>query len=158
MSIFKRLRKNTAEKQARKLNRELATALPEPVTEKMNVNPFVDLYFQTHAEKYDNQVYTEMWEDYRGRAELGKEKYGTYLMTNNGRHPPFGPFKDAYEEALDGIAYTTQGMLENQKDSPAYRAFNHMREMFMGAAFIAKLNMKVLEELHAKENEGSQSL
>jgi hypothetical protein len=46
--------------------------------------------------------------DLRVRAEMGKAKYNTYLMTNNGRDA----IQDAYQEALDLIMYVTQADME----------------------------------------------
>lgn len=47
-------------------------------------------------------------EDLTQRAEAGKQKYGTYLMTNNGRDPLI----DAYQEALDLVMYLRQAIEE----------------------------------------------
>jgi hypothetical protein len=46
--------------------------------------------------------------DIRERAETGKEKYGCYLQTNNGRDALW----DAYQEALDLVMYLRQVLLE----------------------------------------------
>lgn len=40
----------------------------------------------------------------RARAELGKERYGTYLQAGNGRDPAL----DLYEELLDAALYAKQ--------------------------------------------------
>jgi len=48
--------------------------------------------------------------DIRERAEAGKEKYGTYLETNNGRSPLW----DAYQEVLDLAMYLRQAILEQE--------------------------------------------
>ena len=53
-------------------------------------------------------VYLSVVEDMRQRAELGRERYGTYLRTNNGRDA----LRDAYEEALDLCMYLKQMMME----------------------------------------------
>jgi hypothetical protein len=45
------------------------------------------------------------------RANFGKEKYGTYLRTNNGRDA----LMDAYQEALDLVMYLKQIILERNK-------------------------------------------
>lgn len=50
--------------------------------------------------------------DIRERAEAGKQKYGTYLETNNGRDPLW----DAYQEAVDLVMYLRQALLE--RDQP----------------------------------------
>jgi hypothetical protein len=46
--------------------------------------------------------------DIRERAEMGKQKYGTYLETHNGRDALW----DAYQEALDLVMYLRQAILE----------------------------------------------
>lgn len=46
--------------------------------------------------------------DLEDRAKFGKEKYGTYLMTNNGRNA----LMDAYQEALDLVMYLRQALYE----------------------------------------------
>ena len=50
--------------------------------------------------------------DLVARAEFGKAKYGTYLMTDNGRDA----LMDAYQELLDGLMYLRQHELEQHKD------------------------------------------
>ena len=119
----------------------------------INVNPYVYEYFIRLGRHYGSDTYSQILEDYRERMEVGFKKYHTYLMTHNRRHLPAGPFQDAYEEALDGVAYSIQGMLETGQNHPQYRAYLHMRELFGAAAFIAKLNIEALESAHAKENE-----
>lgn len=46
--------------------------------------------------------------DLRDRAEVGKEKYGTYLRANNGRNS----LMDAYQEVLDLAMYLRQLIYE----------------------------------------------
>lgn len=46
--------------------------------------------------------------DLKARAETGKEKYGMYLETFNGRDALW----DAYQEALDLVMYLRQKILE----------------------------------------------
>ena len=46
--------------------------------------------------------------DIRERIELGRQRYGTYLRTHNGLDAE----QDAYEELIDAVLYTKQGMLE----------------------------------------------
>lgn len=48
--------------------------------------------------------------DIRQRMELGKQRYGTYLETHNGRDA----LQDAYDEKLDDVFYTKQYMLERE--------------------------------------------
>ena len=44
------------------------------------------------------------------RIQFGKDKYGTTLMTHNGRDA----FQDFLEEMLDGVQYISQCVLEGQ--------------------------------------------
>lgn len=46
--------------------------------------------------------------DIRQRMEVGKERYGTYLQTHNGRDA----LQDAYEEAMDLCMYLKQAIME----------------------------------------------
>lgn len=48
--------------------------------------------------------------DLKSRAEMGKQKYGHYLETDNGRNA----LQDAYEEALDMCMYLKQKLLEEE--------------------------------------------
>ena len=48
--------------------------------------------------------------DLKSRAEMGKQKYGHYLETDNGRNA----LQDAYEEALDMCMYLKQKLLEDE--------------------------------------------
>lgn len=47
-------------------------------------------------------------EDMRARDQLGRERYGTPLQAGNGRDA----LRDAYEEALDLVAYLRQAIEE----------------------------------------------
>lgn len=49
--------------------------------------------------------------DIRERAESGKQKYGTYLQTHNGRNPLW----DAYQESIDLVMYLRQALLEQEE-------------------------------------------
>lgn len=49
-------------------------------------------------------------EDIKSRAEMGKEKYGTYLRTYNGRDALW----DCYQEAIDLVMYLRQRLLEEE--------------------------------------------
>lgn len=51
--------------------------------------------------------------DIKERAEVGKNKYGGYLKTNNGRSSLW----DAYQEALDLVMYLRQLILETVEKS-----------------------------------------
>jgi len=59
--------------------------------------------------KEGNQVVVDVvLADIRERAEAGREKYGTYLKTDNGRDA----LMDAYQEAIDLVMYLCQAILE----------------------------------------------
>lgn len=46
------------------------------------------------------------------RAEMGRESYGMYLSTHNGRNA----YIDAYQEALDLVMYLGQAYLEEEEE------------------------------------------
>ena len=48
--------------------------------------------------------------DIQSRAEMGREKYGTYLRTDNGRDA----LMDAYQEAIDLVMYLGQALMERE--------------------------------------------
>ena len=48
--------------------------------------------------------------DIQARVEAGEAKYGTKLMTYNGRDPLW----DAYQEAIDLVMYLRQAILERE--------------------------------------------
>ena len=54
--------------------------------------------------------------DFAERAESGREKYGTYLMTGNGRDALW----DAYQEAIDLVVYLRQELME--REDAVYKA------------------------------------
>lgn len=53
--------------------------------------------------------------DLKARAEMGRNKYGHYLETNNGRNS----LQDAYEECLDLCMYLKQRLLEDHTNDTA---------------------------------------
>lgn len=53
-------------------------------------------------------VWPHVIRDIEERVEKGRERYGTELMTRNGRDPLI----DAYQEALDLVLYLRQAILE----------------------------------------------
>jgi nucleoside phosphorylase len=57
-----------------------------------------------------SKVLDYVMSDLAQRAEMGTEKYGTYLMTQNGRDPLW----DAYQEVLDLAMYLRQEILERR--------------------------------------------
>jgi len=52
-------------------------------------------------------------EDLERRAEVGRDKYGQYLRSDNGRDPAV----DAYQEALDLLVYLRQMKEENVEEA-----------------------------------------
>lgn len=50
--------------------------------------------------------------DIQDRIDAGEKKYGTKLMTNNGRNALW----DAYQEAIDLVMYLRQEILEREED------------------------------------------
>ncbi len=68
------------------------------------------------------KVLDEVLKDLTLRAETGKEKYGTYLRTNNGRDA----LVDLYQELLDGCMYLKQKLMEeDQKKGETMWVFCH---------------------------------
>lgn len=72
---------------------------------------------KTNASKYQPKptgngivVVDQVIADIKERADFGKNKYGTYLKTNNGRNALW----DAYQEAIDLVMYLRQKLLEEQ--------------------------------------------
>lgn len=66
-----------------------STNQPDPKPGKLNVLDFV-------------------LQDIQSRSDMGKAKYGTRLLTHNGREALW----DAYQEALDMVMYLRQALLE----------------------------------------------
>lgn len=56
--------------------------------------------------------FPEVAADLEARVQWGASKYGTRLKTHNGRNA----LMDAYQEALDGLNYSTQAHLEGLCD------------------------------------------
>lgn len=56
-------------------------------------------------------VLLEVINNLRERAEMGYAKYGTYLMTHNGRKPLW----DGYQEILDFVMYLRQYLMEQEQ-------------------------------------------
>lgn len=55
-------------------------------------------------------------EDLTSRAEAGREKYGTFLRTKNGRRA----IVDMYQELMDSLMYAQQARLEGDKETGAF--------------------------------------
>lgn len=63
---------------------------------------------------------TSIIADLEYRAEVGLDKYGTYLSTENGR----SAIIDLYEELLDALMYATQRYMETESDQDMLNAEN----------------------------------
>lgn len=111
------------------------------------VFPIVQSYLGHQTKIFDNETYKRISEDFMGRCQWGKEKYGTYLRTNNGRGDEYGPLIDIYQEALDGLAYTTQAIME-EKNSNNRLVFMNMREHFLAVCFSCKLQIELIEKIN----------
>ena len=55
-------------------------------------------------------VLDEVIEDLKHRSDFGIKKYGTPLMSHNGRDA----LMDAYQEALDLVVYLRQAIMERE--------------------------------------------
>jgi hypothetical protein len=55
-------------------------------------------------------VYEDIANDIETRAQFGEKKYGTRLLTNNGRDV----ILDLYQELLDALMYSKQAELEGK--------------------------------------------
>ncbi len=63
------------------------------------------------APKHGKRVIVdEVIEDLKARKDFGIDKYGTPLMSNNGRNA----LVDAYQEALDLCCYLKQELIEKE--------------------------------------------
>ena len=60
-------------------------------------------------------VVDQVMRDLEERRRVGTGRYGTELMTHNGRDA----LLDAYEEALDMACYLKQALLERASAAPA---------------------------------------
>ena len=59
----------------------------------------------------EKEVWPYVLDDIRQRIEAGRQKYGHYLQTHNGRDA----LLDAYQEALDLVFYLRQAILERDE-------------------------------------------
>lgn len=59
-------------------------------------------------QKGEKKVLDYVMQDFIDRAEMGKQKYGTYLETNNGRNA----LNDLYQELADAVMYIKQELLQ----------------------------------------------
>lgn len=64
-------------------------------------------------------------DDLCARARMGKEKYGTFLRTHNGRDP----IVDQYQEVLDALMYSRQSRDEGDTEgSLFFETYLHIAE------------------------------
>lgn len=96
---------------------EAAAAIPAPgdqpppvPNDATPVHSLICLWLGGHA---PTALLDDLWE----RALVGRERYGTWLQVRNGRDPRW----DGYQEALDGLAYAGQHVIETD-GAPAARA------------------------------------
>ena len=66
------------------------------------------------VEELEYDGYEELAKDIHGRAEMGKQKYGTLLKPFNGRNA----LTDLYQEVLDAIVYMRQVLYEESHGKP----------------------------------------
>lgn len=78
----------------------------------------------------------------KARAQEGEAKYGTPLMTHNGRDA----LVDAYQEILDAIQYLKQAQLEMRERQGTRAAVleSRIEHQFNSAVFIAKQLQMIL--------------
>jgi hypothetical protein len=95
----------------------MSTNMPEPKPQP-NDNPAIwtlvleDVpYVFPRADQGD--VVAILRADMHARDEMGRAKYNTPLQAHNGRNP----WTDAYQEALDGCAYSRQMLEEARSDA-----------------------------------------
>lgn len=133
------------------VNRVATLNLSEPKAGETMVLPFVLSYLDNANIEHQDEMYEIIKNDCKARADEGAKKYGTYLMTNNGRGGYLGPFADLYQEALDGIFYSTQGVLSYKAGSDELRAMEFAREMFIAAAYVLREQIGKMEEKQSEK-------
>jgi hypothetical protein len=80
-----------------------------------------------------SEVVAALRTDMHARDDMGRVKYGTPLTAGNGRNP----WMDAYQEALDGCAYSRQMVDEAATDYERNEAAG-VYEAFLRLAFRLK--------------------
>ena len=82
-------------------------------------------------------VWSLVIKDMQARDQLGRERYGVPLQPGNGRDA----LVDAYHEALDGLAYSKQAILEGVgvRAGVAYALFE---------AIVVELRQAIFERDH----------
>jgi len=83
----------------------------------------VEATIQTRRERHE--VWLALLADMRERDHLGLERYGVRLQAHNGRNA----LVDAYQEALDAVAYTRQAMEERPTEAKIFQAHNLALEL-----------------------------
>lgn len=118
-----------------KFNAATPEPTPQPGKEKVLDHVVEGIKLRT-LQKTGDQVTKDLID----RAELGKNKYGTYLYTGNGRNT----LMDFYQEVLDGLMYSKAWLLENadQSDSYFYKVieFNFQSLITMAVSIRIMLN------------------
>ena len=73
---------------------------------------YIDRVKAAKPEWYDMAALARVQGDLTLRAEMGREKYGTYLRVNNGRNVRL----DLYQEVMDALMYSEQLVMEGDRD------------------------------------------
>ncbi len=68
------------------------------------------------------------------RASMGKEKYGDYLRTNNGRNA----MVDFLQEMLDGLMYAVQSHMENPTSRERFELIDDVIDLAIRASYEIK--------------------
>jgi hypothetical protein len=105
-----------------------ATPQPPPTPGKIRVLDSV-LEELANGDEFSKRILADLVD----RAEQGREKYGTYLETHNGRDALW----DAYQEALDAVMYTRQHYLEIAENGGTVLIVS-ARAMFRSAVGLAR--------------------
>lgn len=98
----------------RRVDAALVQALPTECSESVDV-------LDSFKELLNNEIISEdLYEQLKRRVDLGVKKYGSRLKTYNGRDT----LLDCRQEALDGIMYGQQAVLEG-------RSKGYLRDRFI---------------------------
>lgn len=88
----------------------MAEAIDNPVaTEQPDPKPGVENVPDRLIARLTHLGLSDLAVDCRARAEMGKRKRGTYLMTHNGRDADW----DFYQELIDAAKYAEQKFMES---------------------------------------------
>lgn len=74
--------------------------------------PGKQVVLETVMELLEGDQWEDLKDDILVRGAIGLERYGTFLMSYNGRNYAI----DLYQEIIDAIMYSTQGYMEEQDD------------------------------------------